>query len=401
MSDQHDHDGDELIDDGAAPRTLAGNGYRSMNPLVYFGALAAIVVVAGMVLWSVVVRPSASAATNQPMVVAKLDAQDTRSVLPDPTATPLGVARTRPLFAVMSPAPKRSIDSTSVSTTQTAYVPGPQAANSAVPQPAMPPVPRVKTDAEIAADSRTRGIADAARASSRMALESQDAQAQRDLGESSPTTDSRPNVAPARSESSTTFAGDSHAAFYDRNSGEPGYISHASRYELSTGTIIPCRLVTTIDSTLLGGVIEAHVVESVFDSATHQTVVLPAGTIVIGRADSALYGEARLAASWNEFKLPNGRKFFASSNEGAGMQGEAGMPSSVDTHAGRSFGNALVNAVLQVGVHLASRANSIEINSGGAQTQAQPLRPTLHAYAGQLFNIVLGHDLPLDRYGSE
>lgn len=371
-----------------------------MNPLVYFGALAAIVVVAGMVLWSVVVRPSASAATNQPMVVAKLDAQDTRSILPDPTATPLGVPRTRPLFAVMSPAPKRPVDSTSVSTTQTAYVPAPQATYATVAQPALPPVPRVKTDAEIAADARARGMADAARASSRMALESQDAQAQRDLGAASAATDSRSNVAPARSETSTAFAGDSHAAFSVRNSGEPGYVSQVSRYELSAGTIIPCRLITTIDSTLLGGVIEAQVVESIFDSATHQVVVLPAGTIVIGRADSALYGEARLAASWNEFKLPNGRKFFASSNEGAGMQGEAGMPSSVDTHAGRTFGNALVGAVLQAGVHLATRANSIEINSGGVQTQAQPLRPTLHAYAGQLFNIVLEHDLPLDRFGN-
>jgi len=392
MSDQHEHDSDEPVDDGTAPKTLAGSGYRSMNPLVYFGALAAMVIVAGFVLWSVVVRPSASAAAIPPTIVARLDAQDTHSVLPDPTATPLGVPRTRPLFAMTSPVPKRAVDSTSVSATQMTYVPA--------PQPAVPSVPRVKTDAELAADARAHGIEEAARGSSRMALESQDAQAQRDLGAPIPPYDSRGVDASRRVGVSASFARDPHTSFSDRNSGEPGYISQSSRYELSAGTIIPCRLITTIDSTLLGGVIEAQVVESIFDSATHQVVVLPAGTIVMGRADSALYGEARLAASWNEFKLQNGRKFFASSNEGAGMQGESGMSSSVDTHAGRAFGNALVGAVLQAGVHLASRANSIEINSG-AQTQAQPLRPTLHAYAGQLFNIVIEHDLPLDRFGDQ
>ncbi|GAC1548391.1 MAG: TrbI/VirB10 family protein [Candidatus Velthaea sp.] len=397
MSDQHDHDHDELDDDGAAPKTLSGSGYRSLNPLVYFGAFAIMAVVAGMVLWSVVVRPSAASATGAPPIVAKLDAQDTRSVLPDPTATPLGVPRTRPLFAMTSPAPKRSADSTSVSATQTTYVPAAPPPAAVPVQPAQPPVPRVKTDAELAADTRAHGIDAAARGSSRMSLESQDAQAQRDLGGASAPNESRGMREPVRASESTAFAGDAHAAFSDRHSGEPGYISEASRYELSAGTIIPCRLITTIDSTILGGVIEAQVVESVFDSATHQVVVIPAGTIAIGHADSALYGEARLAASWNEFKFQNGRKFFASSNEGAGMHGEAGMPSTVDTHAGRAFGNALVGAVLQAGVHLASRANSLEINSG-AVTQAQPQRPTLHAYTGQLFNIVLEHDLPLDRY---
>ena len=391
MSDQRDHDDEELDDDGAAPKTLAGSGYRSMNPLVYFGALATMALVAGLVLWSVVVRPSASASTGSPPIVARLDAQDAVSVLPDPTATPLGVPRTRPLFAMTSPSPRRSVDSTSVSATQTTYVPA--------PQPAYPAVPRAKSDAELAADTTAHATEAAARGSSRMALESQDAQAQRDLGTASTSSDGVHGVVAAtRGSTSMAFAGDPHAAFSDRQSGEPGYVSQSSRYELSAGTMIPCRLVTTIDSTLLGGVIEAQVVESVFDSATHQVVVIPAGTIAMGHADSALYGEARLAASWNEFKFQNGRKFFASSNEGAGMHGEAGMPSSVDTHAGRAFGNALVGAILQAGVHLASRANAIEINSGAQATQALPQRPTLHAYTGQLFNIVLEHDLPLDRY---
>jgi len=145
---------------------------------------------------------------------------------------------------------------------------------------------------------------------------------------------------------------------------------------------------------------KAEVIETIFDSLTHTVAVLPAGTIAIGESDSAQFGEARLVSAWTEFDLPNGRKFFASSNEGAGSKGEAGMSVSVDTHAGRAFGNALVGATLQAGVNLASRATSIvDVNSATTSLQA-PTRPspTLHAYPGQLFNIVLNHDEPFDRY---
>ncbi len=126
-------------------------------------------------------------------------------------------------------------------------------------------------------------------------------------------------------------------------------------------------------------------------------MVLPQGTVVLGYADSAQYGEARLVVDWTEFYI-GGRKFFAASNEGAGSKGESGMSASVDTHAGRAFGSALVGAVLQAGTNLAARATTIDISSASTIVQPQRSAPTLHAYPGQLFNIVLNHDLPLDRY---
>jgi type IV secretion system protein VirB10 len=195
-----------------------------------------------------------------------------------------------------------------------------------------------------------------------------------------------------------TESGRPHSTFLEARNGNPGYEKETSPYELVTGTIIPARLITSIDSTVPGGIVKAEIIESIFDSKTHSLVVLPQGTIAIGYTDQAHNGEARLVAAWTEFYLPNGRKFFASSNEGAGGKGEAGMPVSVDTHAGRAFGNALVGSVLQAGVNLASRATTIDISTAGNSVQAQRLAPTFHAYPGQLFNIVLNHDLPLDRY---
>jgi hypothetical protein len=41
----------------------------------------------------------------------------------------------------------------------------------------------------------------------------------------------------------------------------------------------------------------------------------------------------------------------------------------------------------------------VDVSTTTTAVQApQRPNPTLHAYPGQLFNIVLNHDLPLDRY---
>jgi len=185
-----DEDGDsDAVDDGGAPKTLAGVGYRSMNPAVYVAVPAAVIAIAGSVLWAVIGRPnaSASASANPPIVAKFADSQDARSVIPDPTATPLGVPRTRPLFAVASPVPKHTAEATTVETTSTTYVPPAQPMAAAAPAVTAQPVPRVKSDAEIARDDTARSIAEAARGNSRMTLELQDAQAQRDLSGASGT----------------------------------------------------------------------------------------------------------------------------------------------------------------------------------------------------------------------
>jgi type IV secretory pathway VirB10-like protein len=397
LDDEHleVEDGAAVHDPGGVPRLLTLPGYRSMHPLVGYGAGAIVFLVIVTVLWSLLVHPWPSMAANAPIVVSRSQIESTPApqvVIPDPTDAPLGTPRTHPVISIVHPTatPRGVAVSTSSSMTYQSTQ-----------------VPRARTSDEIAADENAREIAAAAHGNSRMQLETQDAQAQRDLATSGAVASgtSAGNY-PVQGAPQTEFASDTggnavpHSAFIAQHSGDPGYQAATSRYELVAGTIIPARLVTAIDSTVPGGIIKAEVVESIFDSETHSVVVVPRGTIAIGSADSAQYGEARLVASWTELYLPNGRKFFASSNEGAGTKGEAGMPVSVDTHAGRAFGNALVGAVLQAGVNLASRASTIvDVNSAATSVQA-PTRPspTLHAYPGQLFNIVLNHDLPLDRY---
>ncbi len=393
MADEYE---DDLQDPGGVPRTLSHNGYRSFSPVAGFSAVALLVAIVGAVLWGVVVRPKPSLAATPPPVTRVAAIADPQTVVPDPQTTPLGVPRTHPLFGPPHHAAATSAPEATTAVTTTATYAQPQYVEHSVP--------RVKTIAEVAADSQPQRLNAARDSSSRMMIETQDAQAERDLRNADTRPPSGEPTYPTRAAppASTSFASDDapHGSFVARHSGDPGYQAATSRYELVAGTFIPVRLITTVDSSLPGGIMKAAVVETIFDSATHSVVVLPIGTIAVGVSDSAAVGEARLASSWTEFLLPNGRKFFASANQGAGVKGEAGMPAAVDTHAGRAFGHALVGAVLTAGVNLASRASTV-IDVGTTTTvQPQQAGPTLHAYAGQLFNIVLSHDLPLDRYAA-
>jgi len=434
LEDLEDPDGEHesrVHDPGGVPRSLTPQGYRSVNPLLGVGAIAIVLAIVGAVLWSLLAHPRPTLAASPLVSVTPGATTPPDASMPDPTDTPLGRPRTRPVFSIaqsgVTPAPAAiTTDSTTTAAMTTSGPPPQQQIADAAP-PASE-VPRAKTAAEIAADADGRDLAAASRASSRMQLESQDAQAQRDLGGSAaaygaPAAGSvapypvqgSPGASTAGTEADDTFASEpgasghaggsaagrpAHSTFVAARSGDPGYEAATSRYELAKGTNIPARLIFAVDSTVSGGLMKAQLTETIFDSATHTVPVLPAGTIAIGESDSALFAEARLVSAWTEFDLPNGRRFFASSNEGAGSKGEAGMSVSVDTHAGRAFGNALVGAVLQAGVNLASRATSIvDVNSATTSLQA-PTRPspTLHAYPGQLFNIVLNHDEPFDRY---
>lgn len=375
---------DEPIDKGGVPTSLAHDGYRSVNPIAVFGAVALLVAVVAWVLWAVIAPRPSAAATAPQSIATPMVMEQTQPLIANPAPESLGKPRSHPAFALATSRPSAA-PQTATTAAAVAYAPLPAAA------PVTQDVPRVKTSAEMASEARDARYASAGRGNSRMSLETQDAQAERDLRGATP-------VTAGASGPNTAFAGDPHETFAARQAGEPGYVPATSRYELANGTIIACRLITTVDSTIPGGIMLAQVVNDVYDSATHSVVVIPAGSRAVGRADSALLGEARLASSWTEFDLPNGRRFFASSNQGAGAKGEAGMSASVDNHAGRSFGSGLIQSIIRAGTNLASRSTTVIDVGSGTTVAQQPLGPTLHAYAGQTFSIILSHDLPLDRY---
>ena len=288
------------------------------------------------------------------------------------------------------------------------------------------PVPRAKTADELAAEQEPQRRIDARRDSSRMHLEgSEEAQARQEFADAggAPMDAPAPNAyaqsgsyAPGTASAPTTVVGENrdarsepapaaHQQFLSRYAGVVGYEPATSDDELAMGTIIAARLETAVNSTL-PGLIRAIVTTPVYDSRTHSVVVIPAGAKLIGSYDQqTISGEARLLAVWTQIQFPGpgGRKFYMGAGEGAGAKGEAGISGSVDTHAGRAFGEALLYTLLNSAGNAASTALNhsstlINLNQATQMFQApQRPAPTMHLYPGALFNVIVTRDLPLAR----
>jgi type IV secretory pathway VirB10-like protein len=363
---------------GGVPRTLTPIGYRSLSPSVSVAAVVGISLVVGGVMWSIVSHPQASAA-QLPNQTAPYQAVQQVS-LPEPTQTPLlAVPQKRPsLF-------HHTLHVTKVATVHPQQpaetYQAPQQGTYQPPPPSYPMQP-----AQPVVDEYAQRITEARYASSAVNLDTGDNDSQ--------STYAMANGSRIEASSSVMLASDSGNSDTERI----GYVTHTSRYGLSEGTIIRARLITAIDSTIPGGTVEGIIVENVFDSKTHTAVVIPQGTTVIGSTEQAQSGQARLVVILKRFHFPNGQDFNVGESEGAGLKGENGMPVSVDTHAGRAFGSAIVGSALQAGMSLASRATTSLNISSGSIAQPQQLAPTMHANPGNPFDIILTRDEPFNRY---
>lgn len=258
LEDLEDPDGEReppVHDPGGVPRSLTPQGYRSVNPLVGVGAIAVVLAIVGAVLWSLLAHPRPTLAASPLVAVTPGATTAPDASMPDPTETPFGRPRTKPFFSIaqarVTPAPVAIAAETSTTATMTTSGPPPQQQISdAAPPGSEPSVPRAKTAAEMTADANGRDLAAASRASSRMQLESQDAQAQRDLGGSaaaaygSPATGAAvtypvqglPGASTAATEADDTFASEpgasgraggsmaarpAHSGFVAARSGDP------------------------------------------------------------------------------------------------------------------------------------------------------------------------------------
>lgn len=118
---------------------------------------------------------------------------------------------------------------------------------------------------------------------------------------------------------------------------------------LFTGAIIPASLVTELNSESPGPVI-AQVTQSIYDSATGRTLLIPQGARLIGGYKSSTrYGQSRVAITWSRLIMPDGTEI--SLDEAAlSPDGAAGINGEVDNHFGDIFGAALLGTVINVGV---------------------------------------------------
>jgi len=123
----------------------------------------------------------------------------------------------------------------------------------------------------------------------------------------------------------------------------------ASDRVLFPGAVIPASLVTEVNSESPGPVI-AQVTQSIYDSATGRTLLIPQGARLIGDyRSSTRYGQSRVAIVWSRLIMLDGREI-ALAEAALDPAGAAGVSGEVDNHWSDVFGAAALGTLINVGV---------------------------------------------------
>ena len=125
-----------------------------------------------------------------------------------------------------------------------------------------------------------------------------------------------------------------------------------SPWTLSAGTVIPASLITGLNSDLPGTVL-AQVTESVRDSATGRTILIPQGARLLGSYDSVVaYGQRRALVVWQRIVFPDGSSVRLDNMPATDPAGYAGVEDEVDFHTWRLIKGIALSTVLGVGTEL-------------------------------------------------
>jgi type IV secretory pathway VirB10-like protein len=130
---------------------------------------------------------------------------------------------------------------------------------------------------------------------------------------------------------------------------DPINASTLTAHALHPGSVIPASLITELNSESPGPVI-AQVTQSIYDSATGRTLLIPQGARLIGDYRSASkYGQSRVAIIWSRLIMPDGEEI-ALDETALDPSGAAGVAGQVDNHWGDVFGAAALGTLINIGV---------------------------------------------------
>ncbi len=126
-----------------------------------------------------------------------------------------------------------------------------------------------------------------------------------------------------------------------------------SNFEIKAGTIIPCVLISGLNSDLPGNAI-AQVSENVWDTATGRYLLIPRGSRLVGKYDNQIsYGQNRALVIWNRLIFPDGSSLTLDNLKGTDQSGYSGFKGQVNKHWGPLITSALLVSLLGAGVELA------------------------------------------------
>lgn len=205
--------------------------------------------------------------------------------------------------------------------------------------------------------------------------------------------------------------------FFNADIKELGYLPNQvvprqSLYELKRGSVIPATLISGINSDLPGR-ITAQVSQNVYDSATGHRLLIPQGTKLFGRYDSKVsFGQSRVLVVWTDIIFPNGSTLQIGGMAGTDAQGYGGFNDKVNNHYLRTFGSAVLLAVIGAGIDMAVPESSTLATQDTASDAARrnfaetfgrvaertinrnlDVQPTLEIRPGYKFNVLVDQDI--------
>lgn len=205
--------------------------------------------------------------------------------------------------------------------------------------------------------------------------------------------------------------------FFNADMRELGYLPNKlvpqqSPYELKRGSVIPATLITGINSDLPGR-ITAQVSQNVYDSATGHRLLVPQGTKLFGRYDAEVsFGQSRVLVVWTDIIFPNGSTLQIGGMAGTDAHGNSGFKDKVDNHYFKTFGSAILLAIIGTGIDMAVPQSSTRANQDSASDAARrnfaetfgrlaertisknlDVQPTLEIRPGYKFNVLVDQDI--------
>ena len=192
--------------------------------------------------------------------------------------------------------------------------------------------------------------------------------------------------------------------------------SPRSIFELKSGTLLPCVLISGLNSDLPGNM-TAQVSENVFDTATGRYLLIPRGSRLIGTYDNQIsYGQSRVLVMWSRLIFPDGSSLVLDNLKGADQSGYSGFKGAVNRHWGSIISSALFVSLLGAGVELAAPTNNnnrdtndprtiLAENAASAVAEAiaqiiqreANRQPTIKIKPGYRFMIFVQHDIIFPR----
>lgn len=188
-----------------------------------------------------------------------------------------------------------------------------------------------------------------------------------------------------------------------------------SPFLLRQGVVIPCVLMTGINSDL-PGLVQAQVTSNVYDTPYGDHILIPRGSKIVGQyGSSPALGQERLMMGFNRIIFPDGKAMNLGSMPGSALDGYAGFEADVNNH----FFKLITNSILLGGVTAAINLSvddkydengNLTVNSALAQGLGQSLgrtitamiennmnlSPTLQVEPGYNFNVTLIKDIYFD-----